>query len=86
MTEERRFGLPEGLRPEEERAIIAALERYLARESPRPSPWVLAGRLEATGLGALQGRRYADEPWGVASRHPFARPGVPPFHGRGDAR
>ncbi len=86
MREERRFELPEGLSPEEERAIITALERYLLRESPHPSPWVLAGRLEATGLGALQARRYADEPWGTTLRHPFARPGVPPLAGRGDAR
>ncbi len=86
MTEERRFELPEGLSPEEERAVLTALERYLLQESPHPSPWVLAGRLEATGLGALQARRYADEPWAATLRHPFARPGVPPLAGRGDAR
>ena len=40
-----------------------ALERYFLQESPKPMPWVLQGRIEATGLGALQVRRYAHEPW-----------------------
>ena len=83
--EDRRFELPEDLTPEQERAIIRALERYFARESPHPDPWVLAGRVDATGLGALQARRYTDAPWGVAAFASFARRGVPPLHGRGDA-
>ncbi len=86
MEGESRFRLPEGLCPEEERTIITALERYLVQESPHPSPWVLAGRMHATGLGAVQGRRYMEGAWGATARHPFARPGVPPMHGRGDAR
>jgi hypothetical protein len=81
---ERRFQLPSDLSPEEERAIIRALERYLAQESPHPVPWVLAGRVAACGLGALQARRYTDEPWGVGTYAPYARRGVPPTHGRGD--
>ena len=85
MSDDRRFELPEDLTPEEERAIIRALERYFARESPHPQPWVLAGRVDATGLGALQARRYTDAPWGSARYAPFARRGVPPLHGRGDA-
>ncbi len=84
MTRGRRFQLPEGLTPDEERAILLALERYFRQESPRPDPWVLRGRLETTGLGALQGRRLMDLPW--TARLPFARPGVPPLAGRGDAR
>ena len=85
MDEHPRFELPEGLAPEEERAVITALERYFVHESPHPTPWVLAGRLDATGVGALQGRRYMEEPWGSPQRHVFVRPGVPPLHGRGDA-
>jgi hypothetical protein len=81
----RRFELPVGLSTEEERAIIRALERYFARESPHPDPWVLAGRVAATGLGALQARHYSHAPWGVGTYAPFARRGVPPMHGRGDA-
>jgi hypothetical protein len=82
---DRRFELPDDLTPEQERAVIQALERYFAAESPHPNPWVLAGRVAATGLGALQARRYTDEPWGVGRYAPFARRGVPPVHGRGDA-
>jgi hypothetical protein len=80
-----RFELPEELSVDEERAIIAALERYFLQENPHPHPWVLAGRLYATGYGALQARRYVDHPWGTASRHPVARPGVAPMLGRGDS-
>jgi hypothetical protein len=80
-----RFELPEELSVDEERAIIAVLERYFLQENPHPHPWVLAGRLYATGYGALQARRYVDRPWGTASRHPFARPGVAPMLGRGDS-
>ena len=85
VSKDRRFELPEDLTAEQERAIIRALERYFARESPHPDPWVLAGRVDATGLGALQARRYTDAPWGVAAFASFARRGVPPLHGRGDA-
>jgi hypothetical protein len=83
--DERRFELPPGLTPEEERAIIRALERYFVRESPHPNPWVLAGRIAAAGLGALQARHYTDDPWRVGTYAPFARRGIPPMHGRGDA-
>ena len=83
MDSERRFDLPEGLTPEEERAILTALERYFLQESPKPAAWVLQGRLEATGLGGLQVRRYAHEPW---HGHPveFSRKGVAPVNGRSD--
>ena len=85
MSDDRRFELPEELSVDEERAIIAVLERYFLQENPHPHPWVLAGRLYATGYGALQARRYVDHPWGTASRHPFVRPGVAPMLGRGDS-
>jgi hypothetical protein len=85
MDDERGFELPEDLSPDEERAVITALERYFIQEDPHPNPWVLAGRMDATGIGALQARRYMDEPWGSTRRHGFARPGVPPLHGRADA-
>jgi hypothetical protein len=80
----RRFEISDDLSPEQERAVIRALERYFARESPHPDPWVLAGRIAASGLGSLQARHYADSPWGVGTYAPFARRGVPPQHGRGD--
>jgi hypothetical protein len=81
----RPFELPDGLSPEEERAILMALERYLLQESPKPTPWVLQGRVEATGLGQLQVRKLARDPWNEV-RAAFARPGVPTVTGRGDVR
>jgi hypothetical protein len=57
MDGERSFDLPDGLTPEDERAILIALERYFLQESPKPAPWVLQGRIDATGLGALQARK-----------------------------
>ena len=85
MNDDRRFELPEGLSPAEERAVITALERYFVQEDPKPTPWVLAGRLDATGWGSLQVRRYTGGSWGLSGRHAFLRPGVGAMHGRGDA-
>ena len=82
---ERRFELPDGIEPEEERAVLMALERYFSAENPKPAPWVLQGRIDATGFGALQVRRFAREPW-HGQWVEFARKGVPPVHGRGDVR
>ena len=81
----RRFELDADLTPHEERAVIRALERYFAQESPHPHPWVLSGRIDATGFGALQVRRFAREPW-HGQWVEFARKGVPPVNGRGDVR
>jgi hypothetical protein len=84
MDAERRFDLPDGLTPEDERAILTALERYFLQESPKPAPWVLQGRIDATGLGALQARKLSREPWAI--RAAFARRGVAPVLGRADVR
>jgi hypothetical protein len=86
VNDDRRFEVPEGLSREEERAILLALERYFLQESPHPDPWVMAGRMDATGYGALQARRHMDAAWGTSATRMFARPGVPPMHGRGDSR
>ena len=80
---ERRFELPDDLEPEEERAVLMALERYFSAENPRPAPWVLQGRIDAVGYGALQVRRFAREPW-HGQWVEFARKGVPSLQGRGD--
>ncbi len=83
----RRFELPDGLTPEEERLILTALERYFVQEDPRPWEWVLAGRMDSTGYGALQIKRLTDSPWRIAGRGHFAKRGLqPPLYGRGDAR
>jgi hypothetical protein len=86
MAEGRRFEIPEGLTPEEERAILLALERYFRGEVPKPDPWVLEGRLEACSLGAVQGRRLMRRAWHAPIRMAFARRGYPTTVGRADAR
>src|SRR2546426_12021504 len=81
----RRFDLPDGLTPEEERAALMALERYFVEDDPKPAPWVLQGRIEATGYGALQVRRFAREPrsW---QRGTIARNREAPIRGRNHSR
>lgn len=79
-----KYELPEGLSPREERAVIAALERYFATEEE--DAWLLAGRVEATGQGALQVRRHTPHAWTDARIFPYTRPGTPRLLGRGDAR
>jgi len=81
------FELPKDLSPLEEAAVLAALERYFAEEQvASPSLWALAGRVDASGMGALQTRRITGSGWRAGGRMAFARRGVPPFHGRGDSR
>ncbi|HXF37345.1 MAG TPA: hypothetical protein VNO17_09220 [Actinomycetota bacterium] len=86
MSDDRLIELPEGLSPEEERAILLALERYFREDVPKPDPWVLEGRLQACGQGAVQARRLMRRPWAAPARLPFARRGTPSTNGRGDAR
>ncbi len=81
-----RYELPEDLSPEEERAVIAALEQMLSRAGPTVRPWALAGRIEALGLGRLQARRHTAAPWRFGIDLPFSRRGMTPLIGRGDAR
>jgi hypothetical protein len=81
-----RYELPPGLSPEEERAVIAALERILGAEGARLPAWALAGRTEALRLGGLQVRRHGERSWRLRGRVPFARAGTPPLVGRGDAK
>jgi hypothetical protein len=81
-----RYELPPDLLPEEERAVLLALERALGRTAARPSPWIVAGRAEALRLGSLQARRDVERPWTFRGSVPFARRGTPPLQGRGDAR
>ena len=86
QTRGRRFELPPGLDPHEERAILLALEQYFGEGSPRPSGWALGGRLDAIGMGALQTRGVLPGAWQRAARGPFARRGNPTLFGRGDAK
>ena len=81
-----RFHIPEDLPADEERAVIAALERYFAESSAPPDPWTLAGRASNTRASMLHVRRATPTPWQDADRFPRAQRSTPPFHGRGDAR
>ena len=81
-----RYELPADLSPEEERAVLAALERAFRARGATPAPWAMAGRVEALRLGALQARRHADGAWLLRSGAPLARRGTPSLRGRGDAR
>ena len=79
-----RYELPSDLSPEEERAIVAALERYFEQRDARPSPWTMAGRIEAARDGVLQARRLVRVPWVMASSISYARRGTESIRGRGD--
>jgi hypothetical protein len=81
----KRFELPDGLSEEEEREVLAALERYFSGEQGRPSPWVLQSRIAGARQGTLQARKLVDAPWSTSLRASFARRGADPFAGRGDA-
>jgi hypothetical protein len=81
------FQLPEGVTPEQERAILDALERYLEAGRARPSAWALAGRAMNLRQGALQIRhQIAGTAWRETTRGPFANRGTEPLMGRGDAK
>jgi hypothetical protein len=69
----------------ERRAVEAALAQYFASEAVRPNPWMLAGRATALGLGALQIRHSARNPWD-ARFHPFSPTAPESTSGRGDTR
>ena len=81
----KRFRLPEGLPADDEKAVIAALERYFAEAAAPPDPWTLAGRASNARMAMLHVRRDTPTPWQDADRFPRAQRVTPPFHGRGDA-
>jgi hypothetical protein len=81
-----RYELPPGISPEEERAIVAALDEYFGAGRVRPGPWALAGRAEALGLGALQIRFQSHRPWNETRLNPYTRRGTEPRVGRGDTK
>ena len=81
-----RYELPPRITAEEERAIVAALDQYFGTSTVRPSPWALAGRAIALGLGALQIRYQSQRPWGEIAFNPYTRLGTEPRAGRGDTR
>ena len=81
-----RFEPERKLTPEDERAVLRALEENLSRSSVRPNPWALAGRAEGLGLGALQIRHQSVLPWGEIRLNPYTRRGTEPRQGRADSK
>jgi hypothetical protein len=81
-----RYEVPPDLSPEEERAVLAALERAFRTSRGKSSVWAMAGRVEALRLGALQARRQAEGSWALRGGVPFASRGTPRLLGRGDAK
>jgi hypothetical protein len=81
-----RYELPEDLSPQEERAVVAALDRVLSVQRGRPTAWALAGRAEALRLGSLRVRRDVDRPWTFRGNAPFVRRGSPRPSGHDDAK
>ena len=81
------YRLPEDLSPEEERIVVAALERYFERTDPTPDAWKMAGRAANTRQGALQMRKLISATsWHSLNRLPIAQQNTPNLHGRGDAK
>jgi hypothetical protein len=56
------------------------------RSGDRASPWALAGRAEALGLGALQVRNRSRQPWLETRLNHYTRLGTDSRMGRGDAK
>ncbi|HEX6207332.1 MAG TPA: hypothetical protein VF058_03145 [Actinomycetota bacterium] len=81
-----RYELPPDLSPEEERIVLAAIERMLELERPTLSPWVVAGRAEGLRIGGLHIRHQTADPWTSHAPLPFAPGGTQRLPGRGDAR
>jgi hypothetical protein len=81
-----RYDLPPGLSADEVRAIHAALAEFFGYGSVRPGEWLLIGRAEAIGLGALQIRNQSLRPWQETTIGPFSRKGIETRVGRGDAK
>ena len=65
---------------------MAALDQYFGTSTVRPSPWALAGRAIALGLGALQIRYQSPHPWGEIALNPYTRLGTEPRMGRADTK
>lgn len=80
-----RVEVPSNVSPRERAAIEAAVAAYVAADNRRPNPWMLAGRATALGLGALQIRHAARQPWD-ARFHPFSPVAPETMMGRGDSK
>jgi hypothetical protein len=76
--------------PEEERAILAALEEAVEqeRQARSASLWLRSARAQGRRLGMLDYRdRFSkDDAWRLSTRFPFGGREYPGKNGRGDAK
>ena len=89
MTEKFDYEISGNPTPEEERAVIKALETMLRREelSRKQSAWKAAGRAEGVRSGILDFRNRAGAPgWIGAKWMPWAGKRHEGRHGRGDTK
>lgn len=85
----RRFRIEGSPTPEEEGAVLAALERVLRGEEERrrPSAWRLAGRAASAHVGLAEMRqRFGRSRWALTHRITWAGEGPQDLRGRGDAK
>ena len=80
------YELPPDLTPDEQRAVISALERYFTDESRPPDAWTVSGRAANTRTSTLHVRRSTPRAWQNTLRYPLAGRSYPRLNGRGDAR
>jgi hypothetical protein len=87
------FGVRGNPTPEEEAAILEALEEFLGREQgsgeagASPSAWKLAGRLAARRGGILDGRSSLGRgAWAASARIPWSGRAHQGRMGRGESR
>jgi hypothetical protein len=86
---EKRYEIKGNPTPEEEEAILQALDDFLRREleARRPSRWKAVGRAEALGSGILDFRtRLGDGGWLGGKSLPWTGKRYGGRHGRGDTR
>jgi hypothetical protein len=86
---DKRYEIKGNPTPEEEEAILRALDDFLRREleARRPSKWKTVGRAEALRTGILDFRsRLGDGAWPGAKSLPWRGKRYEGRHGRGDAR
>lgn len=75
--------------PEEEAAVVAAVERLLRDEDRRRkgSAWKMSGRSAGIRGGVIEARhRLGRRSWGLSERLPIGGPEPPYLSGRGDAK
>ncbi|HVF12602.1 MAG TPA: hypothetical protein VNA87_05905 [Actinomycetota bacterium] len=72
--------------PEQERIIIAALEKLLLDEKRQQSKWKTASRAQALGVGAADLRSGTVDAWGASKTVGWQGQGPQDLRGRGDAK